>query len=135
VSPAAPKRVVFVCVENACRSQMAEGFARMLGGDGVEAFSAGSEGGAGVNPKAVLSMAELGYDLAAHTSKPLSALPDLPFDVAVTMGCGDACPMVNAARRESWEIPDPKHLDPHEFRKVRDLIGAKVRALLADLGA
>jgi arsenate reductase len=125
----APVRVVFVCVENSCRSQMAEAFAHMAGMPGVEAWSAGSQGGIGVNPKAVAAMAELGYDLNTHLSKPLSALPD----VAVTMGCGDACPMVRALRRESWEIPDPKHMEPAEFRKVRDRIGDKVRALLAGL--
>lgn len=126
-------RVAFVCVENACRSQMAEAFARMSGGPGVEAYSAGSQGGAGVNPRAVAAMAELGYDLTSHTSKPLSALPDVTFDVAVTMGCGDACPVLNCRRREDWDLPDPKHLDPDAFRAVRDEIGRRVRALLEGL--
>jgi len=134
VSAPRPVRVVFVCVENSCRSQMAEAYARILGGDRVEAWSAGSAGGAGVNPKAVAAMAELGYDLSAHRSKPLADLPDAPFDVAVTMGCGDACPMVRAGRREDWDIPDPKTLGPDDFRQVRDRIGDKVRALLASLG-
>jgi protein-tyrosine-phosphatase len=133
VSPAL--RIVFVCVENACRSQMAEAFARMHGGPGVEPYSAGSAGGGGVNPKAVAAMAELGYDLRTHVSKPLSALPEVGFDVAVTMGCGDACPTVRAVRREDWDIPDPKDLDLEGFREVRDLIGEKVRALLAELAA
>jgi arsenate reductase len=128
------KTILFVCVENSCRSQMAEAYARILGGERVEAWSAGSAGGTGVNPKAVASMAELGYDLAAHQSKPLAALPDVAFDVAVTMGCGDACPMVRARRREEWNIPDPKGMNPDDFRRVRDRIGEKVRALLAGLG-
>ena len=122
-------RMVFVCVENSNRSQMAEAFARMAG---VEAYSAGSRPSGKVNPQAIEAMKELGYDLAAHGSKSLSELPDLPFDVAVTMGCGDQCPSLRAARREDWEIPDPKHLPADEFRAVRDLIGMKVQRLVAE---
>ena len=130
----ATKRVVFVCVENSNRSQMAEAFARMLGGDRVEAFSAGSRPSGRVNPKAVEAMREVGYDLTAHTSKGLDAFNGTEIDAAVTMGCGDACPLVNAARRFDWQIPDPKELPPEEFRQVRDLIGQKMRELLAELG-
>jgi len=122
-------RMVFVCVENSNRSQMAEAFARMAG---VEAYSAGSRPSGKVNPQAIEAMKELGYDLAAHGSKSLSELPDLPFDVAVTMGCGDQCPSLRAARREDWEIPDPKNLPADEFRAVRDLIGMKVQRLVAE---
>lgn len=125
------KRVLFVCVENSCRSQMAEAFARMAGHDGLEAYSAGSKPSGSVNPKAVAAMRELGYDLAAHDSKSLDDIPDETFDYAVTMGCGDACPLVRARHREDWDIPDPKHMDEAEFRKIRDLIGAKVRELLS----
>ena len=126
-------RVVFVCVENSNRSQMAEAFARMLGGDGVEAFSAGSRPSGKVNPKAIEAMRELGYDLAAHRSKSLADLPNVPFDAAVTMGCGDECPTLRAARHLDWNIPDPKEMPPDQFQAVRDLIGAKVKELLTDL--
>lgn len=127
------KRVVFVCVENSNRSQMAEAFARMHGGDDVEAYSAGSKPSGKVNPKAVAAMARLGYDLTTHHSKALTDLPDVPYAAAVTMGCGDACPMLQAERRLDWAIPDPKHMEPAEFEAVRDLIGSKVKELLGEL--
>lgn len=128
------KRLLFVCVENANRSQMAEAFARILGGKSVEAYSAGSQPSGKVNPKAVEAMRELGYDLMSHGSKSLDELPDVAFDFVATMGCGDACPMVRARQRADWSIPDPKHLPPDEFRVVRDLIQDKVRATLDELG-
>lgn len=128
------KRVLFVCVENANRSQMAEAFARVLGGAAVEAHSAGSRPSGIVNPIAIEAMRELGYDLSAHRSKSLDELPELAFDFVATMGCGDACPMVQAKQRADWSIPDPKHLPPEEFRVVRDLIRDKVQAALDELG-
>ena len=127
-------RMLFVCVENSNRSQMAEAFARMLGGGAVEAYSAGSRPSGVVNPKAVEALRELGYDLTAHGSKALAELPPVEFDFVATMGCGDACPLVRAKRRADWAIPDPKHLPPDEFRAVRDLIRDKVQAALAELG-
>lgn len=126
------KRVLFVCVENANRSQMAEAFARMLGGDGVEAMSAGSRPSGVINPKAIRFMSEVGYDLASHASKSLDDI-DGEFDAVVTMGCGDNCPWVPAKRREDWALPDPKHMDDDAYRGVRDEIAARVRALLASL--
>lgn len=128
-----PKKLLFVCVENSNRSQMAEAFARMLGGAGVEAHSAGSRPSGQLNPRAVAAMAELGYNLSAHRSKALDALPAGVWDVVVTMGCGDACPSLPARRRADWEIPDPRALPPEEFRRVRDLLRAKVAALLAEI--
>ncbi len=128
------KRVLFVCVENANRSQMAEAFARMLGGQSVEAFSAGSRPSGKVNPKAIESMQELGYDLSMHESKSLEELPDAEFDFVATMGCGDSCPMVQARKRVDWSIPDPKDLPPDEFRSVRDMIRENVRTVLEELG-
>jgi arsenate reductase (thioredoxin) len=119
-------KAVFVCVENSNRSQMAEAFARMAG---IEAYSAGSRPSGKVNPKAIEAMKELGYDLTAHHSKSLDDLPKETFDVAVTMGCGDACPNLSAIRREDWQIPDPKEMSPKQFREVRDLIGKKVKKL------
>lgn len=127
------KRIVFVCVENSNRSQMAEAFAQMIGG--IEAYSAGSRPSGKVNPKAIAAMQELGYDLAAHESKSIADLPDTEFDAAVTMGCGDECPTLCARRRIDWQIPCPKEMPPEEFAKVRDLIGRKVRELLHELGA
>jgi protein-tyrosine-phosphatase len=129
-----PKRVLFVCVENSNRSQMAEAFARIHGGAGVRAFSAGSRPSGKVNPKAVEAMRELGYDLTTHRSKGLAELSGQEFDAVVGMGCGDeGCPLVKAARHEEWDVPDPKALPPEEFRRVRDLIGEKVRQLLLGL--
>ena len=128
-----PKRLLFVCVENSNRSQMAEAFARLRGGSAVEAYSAGSRPSGRVHPSAIASMRELGYDLATHESKSLEQLPAVEFDAVVTMGCGDACPFVPARRRIEWSIPDPRDLPPEDFRRVRDLIGAHVDALLAEL--
>lgn len=127
-------RVLFVCVENSCRSQMAEAFARRLGGDALEAVSAGSRPSGVVNPKAIASLAALGYDLSTHVSKTLSEIPPGPYDAAVSMGCGDACPQVAARLREDWALPDPKHMDPREFDAVRDAIADRVADLLARLG-
>ena len=126
------KRVLFVCVENANRSQMAEAFARMHGDDAVEAMSAGSKPSGVINPKAVRFMAERGYDLAAHGSKSLDEATG-EFDAVVTMGCGDDCPWVPARIREDWALPDPKHMDDDGYRAVRDEIERRVRALLAAL--
>lgn len=126
------KRVLFVCVENANRSQMAEAFARMHGGGGVEALSAGSRPSARINPKAVRFMAERGYDLAAHGSKSLDDVAG-DFDAVVTMGCGDACPLILARQRIDWALPDPRDMDDEAYRAVRDDIEARVRALLVSL--
>lgn len=124
-------RVLFVCVENSCRSQMAEAFARMHGG--VDAYSAGSRPSGAVNARAIASMREVGYDLSTHRSQGLDEIPPGPYDAVVTMGCGDACPWVPAARREDWNIPDPKDMDADEFRKVRNEIARKVSELLRDV--
>ena len=125
------KSLLFVCVENSNRSQMAEAFARIHGGDSVEAHSAGSRPSGRVNPKAIEAMRELGYDLTVHSSKSLDDIPPGEFAAAVTMGCGDACPHVAARLREDWQIPDPREMPPEEFRRVRDLIEQKVKSLLA----
>jgi protein-tyrosine-phosphatase len=132
-TPERPRRVLFVCVENCNRSQMAEAFARLYGAGSVEAFSAGCRPAASVHPKAVAAMREVGYDLTRHRSKGLSDLPDVEFDVAVTMGCGELCPPLRAKAREDWDVPCPKALPPEQVRGVRDLIGEKVKALLAGL--
>jgi arsenate reductase len=126
-------RILFVCVENANRSQLAEAFARIHGDGQVEPSSAGSRPSGQVNPRAVQFLAEVGYDLATHDSKSLDQFNDTEVEVAVTMGCGDACPLVRARRREEWQIPDPKELPDQECRGVRDLIERKVKELLASL--
>jgi len=126
------KRVLFVCVENANRSQMAEAFAHLHGGADVEALSAGSKPSGVINPKAIRFMAELGYDLSKHDSKSLDEI-DGEFDAVITMGCGDNCPWIPAKRREDWGLPDPKHMDDPAYRLVRDEISARVKALLDSL--
>jgi len=125
------KNVLFVCVENSCRSQMAQAFAIINGKDKVTAYSAGSKPSGIVNPKAVAAMKEIGYDLSQHDSKSLDDIPDIEYDFVATMGCGDACPYVRSKKREDWAIPDPKNMDAEEFRKIRDLIEQKVKNILA----
>jgi protein-tyrosine-phosphatase len=129
-------KLLFVCVENSNRSQMSQAFAKMHGGPSVEAYSAGSKPSGKINPKAVAAMKELGYDLAAHHSKSLDEVKEYaPFDVVVTMGCGDACPWMPAKKFVDWQIPDPRSMDEDQFREVRDLIGDKVKELLAQVNA
>lgn len=126
------KKLLFVCIENSNRSQMSQAFAKIIGGENVEAYSAGSKPSGIVNPKAIAAMKELGYDLSKHESKSLKEVERFaPFDAVVTMGCGDACPWMPAKKFIDWEIPDPKNMDPVEFNKVRDLIKEKVRQLLS----
>lgn len=127
------KTVLFVCVENSCRSQMAEALARIYGKGLIEPYSAGSHPSGQVNAKAIESMHELGYDLSLHGSKSLTEIPNIEYDYAITMGCGDECPMVKAKRREDWQIPDPKYMSSDEFRQIRDLIENRVKALIANL--
>lgn len=112
---------------------MAEAFARIIGRDRVESWSAGSRPSGGINPKAAKSMKRVGYDLSAHRSKSVSELPTQEYDAVITMGCGDACPFVPAILREDWQIPDPRNLGSEEFDRVRDLIRSKVKELLARL--
>jgi arsenate reductase (thioredoxin) len=126
-------RVLFVCIENSNRSQMAEAFARAQVGEGVEARSAGSRPSGQINSRAIAFMAERGIDLSTQHSKSLGEIGDEPFDAVVTMGCGDACPWIPAGRREDWALPDPKLLDDAGFRRVRDEIEQRVIALLGEL--
>ena len=126
-------RVLFVCIENSNRSQMAEAFARMHGAGVVDAYSAGSRPSGRVNPKAIASMAERGYDLTTHSSKGLTEIPDGEFDSVITMGCGDECPWIPARQRDDWPLPDPKHMAPAEFAAVRDDIEQRVIRLLGTI--
>jgi len=127
------KKVVFVCVENSNRSQMAEAFARMHGAGKVEAFSAGSRPSGRVNLKAIEAMKELDYDLTTHTSKGLDTFNGKEVEVAVTMGCGDECPLILTKQRVDWKIPDPRDMTPEQFREVRNLIESKVKELIQTL--
>jgi protein-tyrosine-phosphatase len=124
------KRLLFVCIENSNRSQMAQAFAKIHGGNEIEAYSAGSKPSGKINPKAIAAMNELGYDLSTHDSKSLDEVPKEPYEYVVTMGCGDACPWMPAKHFIDWQIPDPRNMNPDEFRKVRDLIESKVKELL-----
>jgi len=124
-------RILFVCVENSNRSQMAEAFARMHGGRDVEAVSAGSRPSGTINPRAIAAMADRGYDLTSHRSKSLQEIPAGEYDYVVTMGCGDTCPWVPAKHREDWAIPDPRNLGHADFATVRDDIERRVLELLS----
>jgi arsenate reductase len=127
------KSLLFVCIENSNRSQMAQAFALLHGGKNVEAYSAGSKPSSKINLKAIAAMNEIGYDLTEHDSKSLDEIPDVTYDAVITMGCGDACPWVPARYREDWAIPDPRDMNVDDFRKVRDEIESKVKALLNQL--
>lgn len=127
-------KLLFVCIENSNRSQMAQAFAKIHGGGAVESFSAGSKPSGIVNPKAIAAMKELGYDLSTHDSKSIDEVKDFaPFDAVVTMGCGDACPWMPAKQHIDWQIPDPRHMEGAEFNTIRDLVSDKVKELLQTL--
>ena len=128
-----PKRLLFVCVENSDRSQMAEAFARIHGRDKVEAYSAGLRPLGEINAKAIDAMRRVGYDLSQHRSKSLAEIPDIEFDFVAIMGCGDECPLVRAKLRENWNISDPKDFSEVEFGAVRDKIESEVVSMLLEL--
>ena len=127
------KKILFVCIENSNRSQMAEAFATMLLGGSVAAYSAGSSPSGKINPKAISAMAELGYDLTTHYSKSLDEVKAIaPFDIVITMGCEDACPWMPAKKFLDWDIPDPRDMEKTQFNEVRDTIRSRVLTLLND---
>ena len=125
--------VLFVCVHNAGRSQMAAGFLRTLAGDQVEVLSAGSEPAERINPVAIEAMAEVGIDIACEQPKVLTNEAVVASDVVITMGCGDACPFYPGKRYEDWELDDPAGLDLAAVRPIRDEIRRRVEVLVADL--
>ncbi|WP_375386875.1 arsenate reductase ArsC [uncultured Amnibacterium sp.] len=125
--------VLFVCVHNAGRSQMAAGFACALGGDGVDVLSAGSEPADRTNPVAVAAMAEVGIDIAGTQPRVLAVDDVRASDVVITMGCGDACPVFPGKRYEDWALDDPAGLPIEQVRPIREAIRARVEALVADL--
>ena len=125
--------VLFVCVHNAGRSQMAAGFLTHLGGDRVEVRSAGSIPGDQVNPSAVAAMAEVGIDISAQTPKILTTDAVQASDVVITMGCGDACPIFPGKRYLDWDLEDPAGQGLEAVRPIRDEIKARIQALLTEL--
>lgn len=125
-------QILFLCIENSCRSQIAEAFANIHSRGDVSAHSSGSKPSGNLNPKALSAMEEVGYDLSSHDSKSLDEIPDIEYDIAVFMGCGDECPTVSAKERVEWDIPDPKSMDEEQFREVRDEIERKVIELLKE---
>jgi len=122
--------VLFVCVANSCRSQMAEAVAKQQAQGKWDIWSAGSHPSGRVHPVAVEAMKELGIDLSKHYSKGLDQVPQQVWDYVVTMGCGDNCPTVRAKNRIDWQIPDPVSLPPEQARQVRDQIISLVKGLL-----
>lgn len=131
---AAARSLLFVCVGNSCRSQMAEAIARSLGGAAWEIWSAGSHPSGRVHPVAIEAMQESGLDLSAHASKGLDQVPAREWDYVVTMGCGDACPALQAKQRLDWDIPDPVGLPVAEVRRIRDDLRARIAELLRQAG-
>ena len=125
--------VLFVCVHNAGRSQMAAGWLRHLAGDAVEVRSAGSEPADRTNPAAVAAMREAGIDITAETPRKLEYETAQDSDVIITMGCGDACPVFPGKRYEDWQLDDPAGQDVEAVRPIRDEIRRRIEALLADL--
>ena len=125
--------VLFVCVHNAGRSQMAAGYLRALGGEDVEVLSAGSAPNDEINPVAIEAMAEEGIDIAGNMPKILTIAAVKESDVVITMGCGDACPIFPGKRYEDWELDDPAGQDIDAVRPIRDEIRRRIETLIADL--
>jgi arsenate reductase len=124
-------KLLFVCVENSDRSQMAEAFAHIHGDEEVEAFSAGSRPGDQVNPGTVEAMKEKDYDLSRHTPKSLEDIPEGPYDAVVTMGCGEECPWIPTEQRFEWSMPDAK--EGEGLQRLRDMIEQEVIDLMREI--
>ena len=123
-------KILFVCVENARRSQMAQGFAESLGKEKLEVYSAGSQPSSEIDPLVIEVMKEKGIDLSTKRPKGLNDLPQIEMDYLITMGCEETCPAVLAKKMIEWNIPDPKGKSVDEVRKIRDMIEQKVKTLL-----
>jgi arsenate reductase len=126
-------KILFVCVENARRSQMAEGFANALGRGKLEVYSAGSRPSSQIDPLVIEVMKEKGIDLTAKRPKSLYELPPVEMDYLITMGCEETCPAVPARKIMEWQIPDPKGKPIDEIRGIRDMLEAKVKTLLEEV--
>ncbi len=127
------KKILFVCIQNASRSQMAQGFAEAFGKGRVEVYSAGSRPATHINPLAIEDMKEKDIDLSVRRPKGLNDLPPVEMDYLVTMGCEETCPAVPARKIIEWQIPDPRGKPIEEVRRIRDMLEAKVRALLEEV--
>jgi protein-tyrosine-phosphatase len=127
------KKIVFVCVENARRSQMAEAFGESLGHGRIEVYSAGSHPSSQIDPSVIEVMKEKGIDLSGKQPKSLNELPPVEMDYLVTMGCEETCPAVLAKKIIEWEIPDPKGKSIDDIRKIRDILEVKVKTLLEEV--
>ncbi|MDY0913626.1 arsenate reductase ArsC [Rathayibacter festucae] len=125
--------VLFVCIHNAGRSQMAAGYLRELSGGAVQVRSGGSEPGESINPVAVAAMAEEGIDISQAVPQLMTTEQVQASDVVITMGCGDVCPVFPGKRYEDWDLADPKGRSLEEVRPIRDDIRARVQALVAEL--
>ena len=126
------KTILFVCVENSCRSQIAEAFAKLHSKSSLNIISAGSNPSGSVNPKAIELMDKLGYELTNHYSKSVETVIE-NVDYLVSMGCGDSCPNVSAKDRIDWDIPDPKDMNDKEFKEVIALIDKQVQNLIKNI--
>jgi protein-tyrosine-phosphatase len=126
--------VVFLCVQNAGRSQMAAGWLQHLAGDEVEVFSGGSNPASEVNPAAIEAMAEIGVDISSEYPKPWTDEVVQAANIVVTMGCGDSCPIFPGTRYMDWEVGDPAGLPLEQVRPIREEIGERVRGIMAELG-
>ncbi|MFA5310964.1 MAG: arsenate reductase ArsC [Candidatus Omnitrophota bacterium] len=127
------KKVLFVCVENSCRSQIAEGIVKEFGKRFIEPYSAGSKPSGVVNPAAIEVMKEAGIDISKSQSKGFDALPIKRFDYVITLGCGDTCPFLPADKHVEWKVEDPKNKDMDFFRKTRDNIAKQVKSLIEEI--
>ena len=126
-------KILFLCVENSCRSQIAEAFAIKYGKNKVIAMSAGSRPSGIINEKAILLMREFNYDLSSHQSSAIYALPEMKIHTMVSMGCGDSCPSIISDQKIEWDIPDPKDMDEKDFIKVIMAIEKKVLELICSI--
>jgi arsenate reductase len=127
------KKVLFVCIENSCRSQMAEGFAKKWGQGKIEVFSAGSNPSGKVDKMAIKVMKEKGIDISGQKSKGFDDLKEKKFDYVITMGCGDVCPFVPAKERIEWDVSDPKGKSIETFRNTRNVIEREIRQFIENL--
>lgn len=127
------KKILFVCIENSCRSQMAEGFAKKLGQGKIEVYSAGSNPSGKVEEMAIQVMKEKGIDISGQKPKGFDDLKEKDFDYVITMGCKDVCPFVPARQRIEWDILDPKGKPIEAYREIRDVIERKVQEFIKNL--
>lgn len=124
------KKILFVCIENACRSQLAEAISNSNYGYALQASSAGSKPADKVNPKAISSLLRIGINIDPKEPKDVKNFENHDFDYVITMGCGDKCPHIPRAKIFDWQIPDPKHMSDDDFDEIRDLIDLKIQSEL-----